>query len=98
MVTLPHFYYLLLKPNQERFNELNFPLVSDLNQTIINKYKLLTNDTFSFSDLFIIDKERIIQYYTVNNLLCDRSINQLLRILRSIQYIKQKPGQACPVG
>ena len=48
--------------------------------------------------VFIIDKEGIIQYYTVNNLLCSRSINELLRILESIQYVKKNPGQACPVN
>ena len=32
------------------------------------------------SVLFIIDKERIIQYYTNNNLLYGRSINELLHI------------------
>ncbi|HSQ87519.1 MAG TPA: hypothetical protein VLM92_01725, partial [Romboutsia sp.] len=45
----------------------------------------------------IIDKEGVIQYYNVNNLLCGRSINEILRILKSIQYIKEHPGQACPV-
>jgi alkyl hydroperoxide reductase subunit AhpC len=39
--------------------------------------------------VFIIDKRRIIQYYTVNNLLCGRSVDELLRILQSIQYIKR---------
>ena len=58
---------------------------------------MLTNEGFAFPGLFIIDKEGIIQYYTVNNLLCGRSINELLRILKSIQYIKENPGQACPV-
>lgn len=33
----------------------------------------------------------------VNNLLCGRSVNELLRILQSIQYIKENPGQSCPV-
>ena len=92
-----HFDYLLLKRNQEYLDALNFLLVSGLNQTITNKYKLLTNDAFSFPDLFIIDKEQIIQYYTVNNLLCGRNINELLSILKSIQYIKQNPGQICPI-
>ena len=46
---------------------------------------------------FIIDKEGVIQYYTVNNLLCGRSINEILRVLKSIQYVKQNPGYACPV-
>ena len=68
-----------------------------LNQTLINKYKLLRNNGFVFPDLFIIDKESIIQYYTVNNLLYNRSVNKLLCILQSIQYIKENPGQACPV-
>lgn len=46
--------------------------------------------------VFIIDKEGIIQYYTVNNLLCGRSVNELFRILQYIQYVEENPGQAYP--
>ena len=91
-----HLHYLLSKRSQGGLGQLNFPLVSDLNQKIAQKYRLLTNDGFASPGVFIIDKEGIIQYYTVNNLLCGRSINELLRILKSIQYIKENPGQACP--
>ena len=45
---------------------------------------LLVNDYSAAPGAFIIDKEGVIQYYTFNNLLCGRSINQLLRILQSI--------------
>ena len=75
-------------------DQLSYQLVSDLTKTITKSYKLLTNEELYFPGLFIIDKEGIIQYYTVNNLLCDRSINELLRILQSIQYIKENQGQA----
>lgn len=92
-----HLHYLLSKRSQGGLAELNYPLVSDLNQTITNKYKLLTNEGLAFPGIFIIDKEGIIQYYMVNNLLCGRNINELIRILKSIQYIKENPGQACPV-
>jgi len=92
-----HLHYLLSKRSQGGLGQLNYPLISDLNQTIAKKYKLLTDDGFVFPSLFIIDKEGIIQYYTVNNLLCGRSVNELLRILQSIQYVKANPGQACPV-
>lgn len=92
-----HLHYLFLKRTQNGLGKLNYPLISDSNKVIINKYKLLTNDGFSFPGLFIIDKEGIIQYYTVNNLLCGRSIDELLRILQSIQYVKENPGYACPV-
>jgi peroxiredoxin (alkyl hydroperoxide reductase subunit C) len=92
-----HLHYLLSKRSQGGLEDLEYPLVSDLNQTITKKYHLLTKEGLSFPGLFIIDKEGIIQYYTVNNLLCGRSVNEALRILKSIQYIKENPGQACPV-
>nr|YP_010207969.1 2-Cys peroxiredoxin [Pseudo-nitzschia micropora]UBA14982.1 2-Cys peroxiredoxin [Pseudo-nitzschia micropora] len=92
-----HLQYLLANRNQGGLGKLHYPLVSDLNQTITKKYNLLTNDGLSFPGIFIIDKEGIIQYYTVNNLLCGRNIDELLRVLKSIQYIKENPGQACPV-
>ena len=92
-----HLHYLLSKRSQGGIEHLNYPLISDLNQKIANKYKLLTNDDFPSPAVFIIDKEGIIQYYTINNLLCGRSVNELLRILKAIQYIKENPGQACPV-
>lgn len=92
-----HLHYLLLKRNQGGLDELQYPLISDLNQTITKKYGLLTQDGLSFPGVFIIDKEGIIQYYTVNNLLCGRNINEWLRVLKSIQYIKENPGQACPI-
>jgi len=92
-----HLHYLLSKRSQGGLGQLNYPLISDLNQRITHKYKLLSNDGLAFPGVFIIDKEGIIQYYTVNNLLCGRSVNELLRILQSIQYIKENPGQACPV-
>jgi peroxiredoxin (alkyl hydroperoxide reductase subunit C) len=92
-----HLHYLLSKRSQGGLDQLNYPLISDLNQTITNKYRVLTNDGLSFPSSFIIDKEGIIQYYTVSNLLCGRSVNELIRILQSIQYIKENPGQACPV-
>jgi peroxiredoxin (alkyl hydroperoxide reductase subunit C) len=91
-----HLHFLLSKRSQGGLGQLNYPLISDLNQKITTHYKLLTNDGFALPGSFIIDKDGIIQYYTVNNLLCGRSVNELLRILQSIQYIKKNPGQACP--
>jgi len=92
-----HLHYLLSKRSQGGLGPLNYPLISDLSQKITNKYRLLTQDGFAFPGVFIIDKEGIIQYYTVNNLLCGRSVTELLRILKAIQYIKENPGQGCPV-
>jgi len=93
-----HLQSLLISRKEGGLANLNYPLVSDLTQTITRDYQLLTDEGLAFPGLFIIDKEGIIQYYTVNNLLCGRSINELLRILESIQYVKENPGYACPVN
>ena len=92
-----HLRYLISSRDEGGLEDLKYPLISDLRQTITNDYKLLTDDGMALPGLFIIDKEGVIQYYNVNNLLCGRSINEILRILKAIQYIKDNPGQACPV-
>ena len=93
-----HLQSLLVSRKEGGLANLNYPLISDLSQNITKDYKLLTEEGLSLPGVFIIDKEGIIQYYTVNNLLCSRSVNELLRILESIQYVKKNPGQACPVN
>jgi len=93
-----HIQSLLLSRKQGGLANLNYPLISDLSQNITRDYKLLTEEGLALPGLFIIDKEGIIQYYIVNNLLCSRSINELIRILESIQYVKKNPGQACPAN
>ena len=92
-----HLHYLLSKQSQGGVGLLEYPLISDFTKTISKSYNVSTTDGFAFPSLFIIDKEGIIQYYTVNNLLCGRNINELIRILQSIQYVQKNPGQACPV-
>ena len=92
-----HLRSLLSSRYEGGLANLKFPLVSDLTQKITKDYKFLTDDGMSFPGVVVIDKEGVIQYYTVNNLLCGRSIDEILRILESIQYLKEHPGQACPV-
>ena len=92
-----HLHCLLSRRYEGGLSGLRFPLVSDLTKTITTNYQLLTDDGMAFPGVFIIDKEGVIQYYTVNNLLCGRSINEILRILESIRYLKKHPGHACPV-
>jgi peroxiredoxin 2/4 len=92
-----HLRSLLLTRKNGGLENLKYPLLSDLTQTITKQYKLLSDDGIALPGLFIIDKEGTIQYYTVNNLLCGRSVNEILRILKSVQYVKENPGQACPV-
>ncbi len=38
----------------------------------------------------------IVMASVLNNLLCGRSVDEILRVLKSIQYVKENPGQTCP--
>jgi peroxiredoxin (alkyl hydroperoxide reductase subunit C) len=52
-----HLHYLLSKRSQGGLGQLNYPLISDLNQTITSKYKLLTNDGFLFLVYLLLTKK-----------------------------------------
>jgi hypothetical protein len=51
--------YIIYYQNEVKvvLGQLNYPLISDLNQTITNKYKLLTNDGFSFPGYLLLTKK-----------------------------------------
>nr|YP_011007598.1 putative peroxiredoxin Ycf42 [Syringoderma abyssicola]WAM65027.1 putative peroxiredoxin Ycf42 [Syringoderma abyssicola] len=76
---------------------LEYPLVSDLKKEISNSYNVLLDSGVALRGLFIIDKEGIVQYSTINNLSVGRSVDETLRILQAIQYVKENPDEACPV-
>lgn len=83
-----HLQFLSSSYFKKNLIKLNYPLISDLTKEIANKYNLLTEDGLCFPGVFIIDKDGVIQYYNVNNLLCGRDIGEILRVLRVIQYLK----------
>nr|QUE29510.1 bas1 [Erythrotrichia foliiformis] len=78
--------------------DLNYPLLSDLTKDISTKYQVLSNKGVALRGLFIIDKEGVIQYATVNNLEFGRSVKETLRVLQAIQYIQNNPDEVCPAN
>ena len=78
--------------------DLNYPLVSDLKKEISAAYNVLTIEGIALRGLFIIDKEGLIQYSTINNLAFGRNVDETLRVLQAIQYIEMNPEEVCPVN
>ena len=92
-----HLRSILSSREEGGLKDISYPLLSDLTQQITRDYKLLTDEGISSAGLVIIDKQGIIQYYSINNSLCGRSINEILRVLKAIQHVQKYPGQVCPV-
>lgn len=79
--------------------DLNYPLVSDIKKEISTAYNVLEPDAgVALRGLFIVDKDGIIQYATVNNLAFGRSVDETLRILQAIQHVQANPDEVCPAG
>jgi peroxiredoxin 2/4 len=78
--------------------DLNYPLVADLKKEISAAYNVLDPEAgVALRGLFIIDREGIVQYATVNNLSFGRSVDETLRVLQAIQHVQANPDEVCPV-
>nr|QWK41818.1 hypothetical protein [Protohalopteris sp.] len=92
-----HLTWLQTDREEGGLGELEYPLVADLRKEISKAYNVLLNSGVALRGLFIIDKEGIIQYATINNLSVGRSVDETLRVLQAIQYVSENPDEACPV-
>jgi alkyl hydroperoxide reductase subunit AhpC len=74
--------------------ELNFPLLSDFNKEVAERYGILDEkEGVALRGLFIIDPDGVLQYQLVHNLSEGRSIEETLRVLEALQT-----GELCPLG
>ena len=78
--------------------DLNYPLVSDIKKEISAAYNVLDPSSgVALRGLFIIDKDGILQYATINNMAFGRSIDETMRILQAIQHVQSHPDEVCPI-
>ncbi|KAL6432081.1 hypothetical protein ACFW04_006657 [Cataglyphis niger] len=76
--------------------DLGYPLLSDFNKEISNKYNVLLQDSgIALRGLFIIDKEGILRQFSVNDLPVGRSVEETLRLIKAFQFV-EKHGEVCP--
>ncbi|XP_029669763.1 peroxiredoxin-like [Formica exsecta] len=78
--------------------DLGYPLLSDFNKEISNKYNVLLQDSgIALRGLFIIDKEGILRQFSINDLPVGRSIEETLRLIKAFQFV-EKHGEVCPAN
>jgi alkyl hydroperoxide reductase subunit AhpC len=74
--------------------DLNYPLLSDFNKEIAERYGILDEkEGVALRGLFIIDPDGVLQYQLVHNLSVGRSVDETLRVLEALQT-----GELCPLG
>ncbi len=76
-------------------DQINYPLVADLNKEISKSYGILIPAGIALRGLYLIDKNGIVQHEVVNNLALGRSVDEALRMVQSLQFFETH-GEVCP--
>ena len=79
---------------------MNYPIISDISKTISESYGVLLDSGddagVALRGLFIMDKNSIVRHITVNDLPIGRSVSEVLRLVKAIQFADEH-GEVCPI-
>lgn len=77
---------------------ISYPLLSDINKKISSSYGVLDEaEGVALRAIVIIDKNNIVQHLSINNSSVGRDIDEVLRVLKGIQFT-QEHGNVCPAN
>ena len=107
---MSHWDWLQVPRDEGGIEGVTYPLVADTNKTISADYGVLVGEygfdeygdlmvegeLIAYRDLFLIDKESIVQHQLVNNLPLGRSIKEAIRMVDALQHFEEN-GEVCPM-
>ena len=82
--------------NDGGIGQVRYPLVADLTHGICEAYDV-TDGAVALRGSFLIDKDGVVQHQVVNNLGLGRNIDEMLRMVDSLQFTEEH-GEVCPAG
>ena len=75
-----------------------YPIISDIKKSISTDYEVLIEEEgVALRGVFLLDKDNIIQSATINNLSLGRSIPELIRVIKALQFVENN-GEVCPAN
>lgn len=93
-----HLAWLSTPKEQGGVAGLQFPLLSDLTKSIARDYDVLNEEcSVALRGVFLLDKNDIVQYISINNLSFGRNIDELLRLVDALKYVEEN-GMVCPAN
>ncbi len=106
-----HWKWLQTPKNEGGIKGVEYPIVADFDKTISQNYHVFageystdengtvrfSGDPVAYRGLFLIDKEGIIRHLLINDLSLGRSVDEALRMVKSLQFV-EKHGEVCPAN
>ncbi|MFQ6092020.1 MAG: peroxiredoxin [bacterium] len=93
-----HLAWINTPRNEGGLGQVSYPLVADISKSISRDYGVLLESAgIALRGLFIIDPERRVAYQVVHDLGIGRNVDEVLRVLQAIQYVREH-GEVCPAN
>lgn len=94
-----HKKWLEQSKNEGGVAGIRYPLVSDTSKKITRAYSVLDAASGkALRAMVIIDQDNVVQTLTVYNLNVGRNIDEILRVLDAIEYVRNHEGEGCPAN
>jgi len=77
--------------------QIDFPLVADTDQSIMEKYGVQHPASIALRASFLIDKDGVVRHQVVNDLPLGREVDEMLRLVDALQFTEEH-GEVCPAG
>ncbi|MEC8306651.1 MAG: peroxiredoxin [Chlamydiota bacterium] len=93
-----HLAWLNTPKSKGGIEGIQYPLISDLNQSIARAYGVFNEEEgVAFRGLFLIDRQGVIRHQLINDLPLGRSVDETLRLLDALIF-HEKHGEVCPAN
>lgn len=93
-----HMAWLQTPKTRGGIEGVQYPLLADVTKVIAKNYDVLHEEKgVALRGVFLLDKNNIIQYASVNNLSLGRNIKELLRIVDALSHVENS-GEVCPAN
>lgn len=85
--------------NSPTIKKVTFPMLADPTGNICRDYgTYIDHEGLSFRATFIIDPDGVVKALEFHDNDIGRSIDELLRKIKAAQYVREHPGEACPMN
>ena len=78
--------------------KVKYPMAADVKKEISRAYGVLDESNgLAFRGAFFIDEEGVLQCSMAYNLGFGRNTQEIIRVLQSMEFMKNNPGDVCPM-
>ncbi|SMN00701.1 Alkyl hydroperoxide reductase subunit C-like protein [uncultured Candidatus Thioglobus sp.] len=85
------------EPKDGGLGKIDFPLVADVNHSIMESYGVVHPAGIALRASFLIDEEFVVRHQVVNDLPLGRDVDEMLRMVDALDF-HTTHGEVCPAG